>query len=575
MVVERGLIYGFLLWAISFLAMGQEEYVKLEVHPSTVEKGMPVTVIIKTNVDGDLYFDVPDGFVKSGATHSGMSSSISYVNGKSTVVKEKYQQFTGYFEHEGKYRLGPAKIKTKKKEVLSEPMNVNVVKSTNMLSDDPKENLDQPLFGMIEQSKKQVYIGEPFVVESKVYAQIDVIQIEDYESFGFSGQVEQYAIQDTRQVMRKLEEINGKNVATFKLGKSVVFPEQVGTFDITPFKMTLFYDDPRRLFPDRKKIRSNGATVEVLPLPENQPDNFSGGVGRFKVRSAISDRQIKQGKVVELTVTVSGVGNLHQIDPPSLVLPKGVVLYGDPEIKESYEFSARGAEGDKTFVYYLQVNASGKLELPVLELSYFNLEEEIYAFMQTAPLVIDVAPDESFTPLIADVAEEEEKIEGSMKPVITENSQKTRTERRYFTLGGIALASSPLLAALLFIFVVKSKAKNEKERKLKEQTKDIHTTALNDLENLNSSIELRDFFEQAQQIVKNYLIKKWGVPSGELSRDCITKKVEKEELTNKQEELLVTYFMLMDEARYGSLIDGMTHEKIRALSKELITEVDR
>lgn len=558
----------------AFVLAAQEPYVKLEVTPSTVEKGAPVTVIIKTNVDGNLLFDVPDGFVKSGATHSGMSSSINYVNGKSYVEKQKYQQFTGYFEALGTYRLGPVKLQTKQGDLLSEAITIEVIKSTNMISENPEKNMDKPLFGIIEQSKKTVYLGEPFVLEAKVYAQIDVIQVENYEPFEVAGSSETHLIQDNRQVTRKHEKIEGKDVMTFKLGKSVVFPEQVGTFDVNPFQMIVFYDDPRRLFPDRTRLRSNETTIEVLPLPSNAPESFTGGVGSFKLTSVLSDLKIKQGKVVELSIQVKGHGNLHRIEAPRLILPKGMTLYGDPEENESFEFTSRGSEGIKTFTYYVQANQAGQIEFPALQMSYFNPESEQYEYTASQPLQIQVNKDASFTPIVTVEEEEEVEVLAKLQPVITQASNKGQSTTRYFTPVGIALATSPFLAALIFGFVVHYRKENETEMQQKRIRKDAKKNALQALESIDTSADIAVYFDEVQGVFQRFLSEKWGVVPAAINRNLVQEYMELGKISAETLAKLLVYFEKADQVRYGIASNSLTHETLKEMVVALINEIE-
>jgi len=566
--------YSFLFFSCFLIA--QEPYVKLEVSPTTVEKGMPVSVVIKTNVEGDLYFDVPDGFVKSGATHSGMSSSISYINGKSIVEKQKYQQFTGYFETEGSFRLGPVKMKTINGDILSEPVTVEVVKATNMISEDPQKNMDKPIFGIIEQSKRSVYLGEPFVLEAKVYAQIDIIQVENYEPFQVTGAAETHLIQDQRQVTRNQEKVGGKHVLTFKLGKTTVFPEQVGTFSISPFQMILFYDDPRRLFPERTRLRSNESKIEVLPLPDNAPESFTGGVGKFELSSTLSNQKINQGKVVELTVQIKGVGNLHRIEAPKLVLPSGLVLYGDPEENDDINFTARGAKGIKSFTFYIQTNEAGNIEFPAIQMSYFNPVTEKYETVSSQPHQLNVIEDENFTPLIVEsVVDNVEEVVVKLQPVITENDDVSSPKQHFFTTTGISLLASPFLAGLFFIFINNYKQRNEVEQLSKRKSKEAHKKATQLLDSINTrELNAVQYVDELQNIFSQYLVEKWGVSDNIIDRALFEQYMRNGKVTPNTYKEILGYLNILDQSRYGNVESSLDVVELKTSLMSIIDKIE-
>src|SRR5690554_8111806 len=86
---------------------GQKPLLELEIEHRTVEVGQPFNITIKTNLDGNIEMTLPDEFIQSGVRQSGMSSSVELVRGRRRTMRYSFQSFTGYFEEEGTYSLGP------------------------------------------------------------------------------------------------------------------------------------------------------------------------------------------------------------------------------------------------------------------------------------------------------------------------------------------------------------------------------------------------------------------------------------------------------------------------------------
>ena len=84
--------------------------------------------------------------------------------------------------------------------------------------------------------------------------------------------------------------------------------------------------DPRSFFgsyetyQDHKRQLSTGAvTLNVAPLPEPKPADFSGAVGSLTMNSSISASSIEANNSLTFTLNISGSGNLKLIKTPSLL----------------------------------------------------------------------------------------------------------------------------------------------------------------------------------------------------------------------------------------------------------------
>lgn len=549
----RFIFLNIILCFVSVL-WSQDEFVDIDINPTTVEKDQPVTITLKTNAEGNVKFDLPDEFVQSGPTHSGMSSSVNFDNGKREVIRYSFQKFSGYFEEEGEYKIGPIKIQTANGEIESKSVLVKVRKHQNMISENPSKNMDKAIFGIIEQSSREIYEGQPIVLEGKVYSQIDIMQVENFNTFKFEGPAEVHSLQNSNQVSRKYEVIAGKDVMTFKIGKSLVFPDKTGNYEISPFEVVLLYDDPRKLFPERAKIKSNETKVKIKPLPDGTPNSFIGAVGKFDVSASFNNTTVEQGKVVELNVHVFGHGNLHNIEAPKLKLPKGMVLYGDPEVEDSISFSSLGAEGMKTFRYYIQANTDGNVQLNPIEIAYFDLESESYKTANASIKEIKVTPSED----VVNIAEEDEEsttekeAESVQAFVIDHPNYRAQTSQSIFKgFSGALLVSSPILLSLLFGFFVRIKSRGEEEKLKSKIQSDAKRESINVIENIREIDKNEEQVKTLYSALINYLANRWNVSKGEISREYLDQKVAENTLDGDVKIEIVQLLNALDELRYG------------------------
>jgi hypothetical protein len=557
------------------LLWSQDEFVDIEVNPTTVEKGQPVTITLKTNTEGTVNFELPDEFVQSGPTHSGMSSSVNYSSGKGEVIRFSFQKFSGYFDTEGEYKIGPIKIQTPSGEIESKSVLVKVHKLQNMISENPSKNMDKAIFGIIEQSSKVIYEGQPIILEGKVYSQIDILQVENFNTFTFEGPAEIHSLQNSNQVSRKYEVVSGKDVVTFKIGKSLIFPDKTGNYEISPFEVILLYDDPRKLFPERAKIRSNNTKVRIKPLPNGTPNSFIGAVGRFNVSASFNNTKVEQGKVVELNIHVFGHGNLHNIEAPKLKLPKGMVLYGDPEVEDSITFSSLGAEGMKTFTYYIQANIDGNVQLNPIEIAYFDLESESYKTAKANIKELTVNPSEDIANLTKNNGESNASKEESVKTFISKNPNYRDNNSQSFFKGysGALLVSSPILLSLILGFFMRIKSSGEEEKLRNKMKSDTKRESLSVIRSVHEIDKNEEQIKPLYLAFVGYLANKWNVGKGEISREFLDQKTSQNQLDENLKNEIIGLLNQLDEVRYGFSRSKLNIEDLSKRSLDIIEKL--
>ena len=569
----REVILTYLVLVISLTALGQQPYIDLQIEPSTAEVGQQVIIVLRTNSEGDLEFDLPDEFIQSGGVQSGMSSSINYVNNQAQVEKYSYQKIAGHFDQAGKFKIGPAKLRTPSGELTSNSFVVNIIKPINMISEDPSKNLNEPIFGIIQQSAKEIYEGESVLLEAKIYSQVDIIQIDRFKNLEFQGPSETELLHTSSEVDRDFEQIKGRDLLTFKAGKSIVFPERTGTFEISPFEMTIFCTDARSMYPSRVNVKSNESKVTVKPLPDGAPASFIGAVGQFSISSKGKTHEIQQGKVFQLEVEVSGIGNTHNIDAPQLILPKGLVIYGDPTEEMKVDFTSRGVEGSKVITYYIQVNRATDVEIPAIEMAYFDPKEEEYKVASTIPFNLKVIADENNTVAIVETNSNdiEEEVRDFHGPMVEKTISNNNALLNIPTL--TALTSLPLALAVVFGLMFRYRNENEEKLVLKQVTKNALRNANESLAALKSDSK-EDVFGGLSNVLSNYLSNKWHCSASDITRELIDLKREKGDLDVPLSNELKQLLDIFDGARFG-VVDVDSIDPIIQRTQEVILKIDK
>lgn len=375
---------------VAFLAWNQKASVQLTVEPEEVGINQPLTITIKSNVEGDIVENWPSNFVKG----YGIQSLSRYVQDVSSgkMIQEHVVVFTGTFNKDGKYKFGPFYVKAGNKTYTSNTVKVNVVNNPSQSGsgDISKQQLRQPAFGIIEVSSNKIYEGEPLIMSGRVYSRERTFGRPVLRRpFAVDGVNDVYPLQQT-EIWENVT-IKRKNYESFAFEKKVLFPVGSGALNIQPFEIYLPFGT------HGFNVVSSTPVVEIVPLPANPPVEFIGAVGEFDVEQNYTSKNVKQGDIIQIDVVVSGKGNLHAIETPNLPLPKGMNTYGDAEVKEDYIFNSQGAVGKITYTYHIQVTTEGKQTIQPVKIAYFNPKEEKYVSVESPESIhISVAGDPAF-----------------------------------------------------------------------------------------------------------------------------------------------------------------------------------
>lgn len=449
-----------LLLACFFPTLGaclfaQKPMVSLTVSDKNIAPEESVTVTVTTNLNGTVKVDFPLEFSVDYGLMNGMDQKLDASTGK--IKTYYYVQQSGSFRKEGSYTFF-ATVDYHGKTYKSNKITLKISEE----NEDDEENLGynskDPIFGVIQAKKTTVYEGECVLLKAKVFSRYNIYFLEGYKPFEADKNAEEHVFQNQRQVVEETK-YNGKTMLTFDYGKQLIFPISTGKCKIRPFEMALRCHTS--FFDKTITFKSSSAVLNVKPLPDGAPKTFIGGVGQFKVDQLLGKTKLKQGDVFSLTLIVSGLGNLHNINPPVLNLPNGCVVYGDPERKEDFQFTEEGVEGTMTFVYNIQVGSSGKVDFDAQAISYFDPQLEKYVTVRAQPFSLDVEKDASFQP-IADHTQDTPAPTGQE---MQQGSSKNNDEKEGSNTTLIVGIATPvcLLGLLLFLFMGKRKRKEEEK----------------------------------------------------------------------------------------------------------------
>jgi len=269
----------------------------------------------------------------------------------------------------------------------------------------------------LDQSAR-VYVGQVVPLEVQFYLRADK-NFEDLLRPGFSGRgFISGPVEELPPGVPATVQTNGAHYHVITLQTSVT-PLRAGLVEIPPMVLRGRYAPLTRLgagaAPDWKQftLPTESLPLEVSPLPEDRPPDFTGGVGSFQaVAPDVFPQPPRPGEPLNLRFKVEGRGNFAALQRPVLASGSedGWRIYGGSEVVETEDAVGRGA---KTFEMPL-VAVVDQDRTPSASLSYFDPHLEKFMSLEfpsvPLPVILGVAPvpvtEETEVPVLTDVPPE-------------------------------------------------------------------------------------------------------------------------------------------------------------------------
>lgn len=463
----------FIASLFSTCSLVAQNKVDLSINPGTAEVGETFEITVTFSKTGNVDFgNLPDEFIQDYAIQQG-SSQYQGTNGKTAI--QHYVTISGIIKKPGNYTFGPVTVTSGSKTYPSNKVVMNISPKVKMQGGQiSSRQLRDPAFGTIEVNKTTLYEGEPLLVRAKVYARYKPTHVNNYSPYEMDGALIKHPIGSNTKFSPTVQQFQGENFYALDYDKNLLFPTTVGKIEIEPYKLNLHQGYQN--FP----LESSPVTVTILPLPANPPSDFIGAVGDFTVSRKMHETKFNQGDVVKLTVEVSGIGNLHNITPPQLILPKGFTQYGDPVISEDYSIGVRGSEGTITYEYNIEVTASGATTLPPTTITYFDPDQRRYITATSKEDSLDIKPVAGIDTNVDDEDSDKRTNELIVQEFSPRKNGGSVAPGEIFGSplfwGGVSI---PLSTAFLFLLFVKTRKQSE-ERKEEKQRKNAQSAALSE-----------------------------------------------------------------------------------------------
>jgi len=368
-----------------------------QVSKKTLGVNENLRVDFKMNKDGDN-FEAPnfEGFRVVGGPNQSVSNS--YINGKRTFLKI-YSYYVTPLKT-GTLTIGQSKIEIDNKIYKTSRIKVKVSESINLdkRPSDASYVVNENLHLVTEVSNKNPYLNQGFSVVYKLYfsPQINVTNVAEIDSPEFNDFWSNNIKIPRLQIERGTYKGENYNYVIWK--KIVLYPQKNGKLNISPLSLDVSVDVPtnkRDFFGNRiytqipKTVTAGNRKINVLSLPQNAPENFSGAVGIFDIELTSTKTELNASESLQVTLKVKGEGNLKLFSIPIIETPNSLEKY-EPEYKENIKTSIKGMYGNISDTYTLVPQFRGKYPIKPIEFVYFNPNTKSFKSIFTKEIIVNV-----------------------------------------------------------------------------------------------------------------------------------------------------------------------------------------
>jgi hypothetical protein len=586
MIFKKFYILGILVFASQIL-FAQIEF-KTAVSKNQLGVNQRFRVEFSVNKQGADNFQPPS--FNNFRIVGGPSSSInqSWVNGKSS-----YSQSYIYIVEptkEGEFIIDPAKIEYEDKIVSSNPVKITVTKEVEIPKDpnNPEYIAQQNIHLVAEVSNLSPYVGEGIYVVYKLFVS-ENISVNDWrvsESPQYNGFWNQDI--EVKEIEVNRGKYNGEDYRYIVLKKAVLIPQRGGKLIIEPMKMDFSVGIPtgsgdffgnmitRNIsFSTASAIKN----VNVKALPEvGKPLDFSGAVGDFEFTVAANKNVLKANDAAQITVQVSGSGNLKLFEIPKITTPSELEVY-TPEHNENVATSLSGLRGSVSDTYTVVPQFKGKYKIPEVSFSYFNPSEEKYISINIDPIIVEVTEGKELPAANSDTSSVIKK-----PVVINDNNFRfiaLRTEfhpkqkKEFLNSNQFwLLLLLPFLAIPIGIFIGQKRAKRagdifgNKIRKADRLARKYLSEAKKQLGNHEA------FYVALEKALHNFLKAKLQVETSDISKEKISEILQQKSVDISTINAFLEVLKDCDFARYTPTTSVMMKQEFEK-AKEVITKIDK
>ncbi len=369
------------------VAVGETFYIEIKAEGADVQ-------------EPDVLSAIKDTGIQTGQPNVATKMEIANINGRMSTVASKSWRYPARATKEGTITIPQIPIAVDGLALFTLPMQIRVAQAAipspqgNTAGGGGAITVEQLAFVESSVDKPSPYQGEAVTLSLRIYAANDYgVQIVGPRTMPMPDRQGFYS--GPQQQANKMETRNGISYRVMEI-TIAMYPTVTGALTIQPWSWQgeVNWRDNQFMRPRAvaRDFLAPAIPINVQPLPE-KPADFSGAVGKYTIKGALSTEKLVQGVPVTWTLTVQGQGNPDAIGAPTIPAMSWAHISG-PEIDVQQQ-QQNSLDATKVFRYTLTPLERGEQALPAIKFVFFAPILKNYK-TETTPeqkLTIAASPD--------------------------------------------------------------------------------------------------------------------------------------------------------------------------------------
>ena len=392
-------------------AIAQKTEITLDVTPKEGTTDDQYVVTVRLTLDGlsgaDKYWPPRmDDFEQLGPPQRQQFSStvIDPVRGV-RIQNIEVIHYTVRAQTPGRFRIGPAKVRVKGKEIGTRTHWIKVIQG----SGDPTQGLQPREAGDIASvpgfvppdrrggpeaflqavaDKTTAFVGEQITVSWILYSRSGLLRFEP-QSPSLKGVWSETLYEPSARPRYGQVRVGGIPYLATVVSQRALFALESGKLELEPYRASISTERT----PSRRPISvvSPRLSVKILSLPKGAPPGFDPTyVGKFRVEAASDRGEIQADESLTLKLkVVAEKGAIRNTSPPEISFP-GFTFRTPRDFEEKIGADAMVLSGERTYRYWTTPKQGGQQILPPIKITYFDPENRTYEVAKTEPIPVNV-----------------------------------------------------------------------------------------------------------------------------------------------------------------------------------------
>lgn len=592
------------LWFLSPLRLVAQDAVLKVYGSSQVEVGEQFRVVFELNAEGTNFIGPSfKGFRLVTGPMLSTSSSIQLINGRMDRSTTQSYTYILSASQEGEYTIEPASVEVEGKTIRSGRFTIRVVPASTKRQAGSGETQTgeisaRDLFLKATADKKTAVVGEQVIVTYRIYTRVPVSNLQIVKQSTFPGFWNKNLL-DNNNMPQSRQIIEGEEYIVADLRQVALFPQKVGKLTIEPMEINCqvqlrtrqnrqvfdpfesFFNDPffSRGFQNvPHTLVSDPLTLEVTQPPlAGKPTSFSGAVGHFGFTVAVNNTEVKANEAINLTITVTGNGNLELLDLPKPLFPPGFEVF-EPKITSDIKTGADGISGTRRAEYLVIPRFEGNYRIEPLEFSYYDPRRKEYISLRSQAFDIRVAKghaNDQGDQMMVNTQESIQYISSDIRYINTSPGKLKPVDQYLFGSWLYWLLMGGLLAIFTGLLLWHQKIQQLRQNQTLLRNRRATGVARKRLKTAKQLLGKGDqnaFYAEISQALWGYISDKYSIARAELSIDNVKNYLLER---NAPEDLIDQFVDTLNLCEYARFAPGETDKKMEELYQKGIDVITK